>query len=317
MMSVLQYNYINKNQFSRPGYKLLRVSKIVMHYTANPGASADNHRRYFRDLKNRYASAHIFIDDKEAICIIPLNEVAYHANERSCKLTALQASTSYYRGGNANLTSIGIEMCLDKNGNITAATFNRSVDVAAELCKTYDLTASDIIRHYDVTGKNCPAPWVAKPSELTRFRNAVNAKLKGASQNKNRHDGKIVDSAPLLPKMDFKSNPARMYKSGTEFLVYEHNQYWYKTYINDKLYYMYKSFCDVVAKKDAKGRIKVRIKSAKDLRIPVWNNTKLSSGKIKWYAPNTKLAWYDNKKGYLELWYEKDGWHYTANYFLK
>ncbi|EAD5135639.1 N-acetylmuramoyl-L-alanine amidase family protein, partial [Listeria monocytogenes] len=305
------------NQFSRPGYKLLRVSKIVMHYTANPGASADNHRRYFRDLKNRYASAHIFIDDKEAICIIPLNEVAYHANERSCKLTALQASTSYYRGGNANLTSIGIEMCLDKNGNITAATFNRSVDVAAELCKTYDLTASDIIRHYDVTGKNCPAPWVAKPSELTRFRNAVNAKLKGASQNKNRHDGKIVDSAPLLPKMDFKSNPARMYKSGTEFLVYEHNQYWYKTYINDKLYYMYKSFCDVVAKKDAKGRIKVRIKSAKDLRIPVWNNTKLSSGKIKWYSPNTKLAWYDNNKGYLELWYPNDGWHYTANYFLK
>ncbi|TXG30675.1 N-acetylmuramoyl-L-alanine amidase family protein, partial [Listeria monocytogenes] len=133
----------------------------------------------------------------------------------------------------------------------------------------------------------------------------------------NRHDGKIVDSAPLLPKMDFKSNPARMYKSGTEFLVYEHNQYWYKTYINDKLYYMYKSFCDVVAKKDAKGRIKVRIKSAKDLRIPVWNNTKLNSGKIKWYAPNTKLAWYDNKKGYLELWYTSDGWYYTANYFLK
>ncbi|HHQ0221708.1 TPA: N-acetylmuramoyl-L-alanine amidase [Listeria innocua] len=316
-MSVLQYNYINKNQFSRPGYKLLRVSKIVMHYTANPGASADNHRRYFRDLKNRYASAHIFIDDKEAICIIPLNEVAYHANERSCKLTALQASTSYYRGGNANLTSIGIEMCLDKNGNITAATFNRSVDVAAELCKTYDLTASDIIRHYDVTGKNCPAPWVAKPSELTRFRNAVNAKLKGASQNKNRHDGKIVDSAPLLPKMDFKSNPARMYKSGTEFLVYEHNQYWYKTYIDDKLYYMYKSFCDVVAKKDAKGRIKIRIKSAKDLRIPVWDNTKLNSGKIKWYKPGTKLSWYDNKKGFLELWYPNDGWYYTANYFLK
>ncbi|EDB7672549.1 N-acetylmuramoyl-L-alanine amidase family protein, partial [Listeria monocytogenes] len=133
----------------------------------------------------------------------------------------------------------------------------------------------------------------------------------------NRHDGKIVDSAPLLPKMDFKSNPARMYKSGTEFLVYEHNQYWYKTYINDKLYYMYKSFCDVVAKKDAKGRIKVRIKSAKDLRIPVWNNTKLNSGKIKWYAPNTKLAWYNNGKGYLELWYPSDGWYYTANYFLK
>ncbi|MEY6538368.1 N-acetylmuramoyl-L-alanine amidase family protein, partial [Listeria monocytogenes] len=30
-----------------------------------------------------------------------------------------------------------------------------------------------------------------------------------------------------------------------------------------------------------------------------------------------KLAWYDNKKGYLELWYTSDGWYYTANYFLK
>ncbi|HAA4064706.1 TPA_asm: N-acetylmuramoyl-L-alanine amidase family protein [Listeria monocytogenes] len=137
------------------------------------------------------------------------------------------------------------------------------------------------------------------------------------NKNPNRHEGKVVDSAPLLPKMDFKSNPVRMYKAGTKFLVYEHNKYWYKTYINNKLYYMYKSFCVVAGKKDSKGRIPVRIKSAKDLRIPVWDNTKLNSGKIKWYKPGTKLAWYDNKKGYLELWYDKDGWYYTANYFLK
>ncbi|WP_271006470.1 N-acetylmuramoyl-L-alanine amidase family protein [Listeria seeligeri] len=137
------------------------------------------------------------------------------------------------------------------------------------------------------------------------------------NKNPNRHEGKVVDSAPLLPSMNFKTNPVRMYKAGTKFLVYEHNTYWYKTYINNKLYYMYKSFCVVAGKKDSKGRIPVRIKSAKDLRIPVWNNTKLNSGKIKWYKPGTKLAWYDNKKGYLELWYEKEGWYYTANYFLK
>lgn len=46
---------------------------------------------------------------------------------------------------------------------------------------------------------------------------------------------------------------------------------------------MYKSFCNVVTKKDAKGRINVRIKFAKDLRIPVWNNMKLSSRGSKWY----------------------------------
>lgn len=121
----------------------------------------------------------------------------------------------------------------------------------------------------------------------------------------------------MLSKTDFKSSPVRMYKAGTAILVYEHNKYWYKAYVNDKLCYIYKSFCVSNGKKDAKGRIPVKIKSAKDLRIPVWDNTRLNSGKIKWYAPYTKLSWYDNRKGYLELWYTKDGWYYTANYFLK
>ncbi|MBM5706339.1 N-acetylmuramoyl-L-alanine amidase [Listeria ivanovii] len=181
-MPVLKNNYIIKNKYSRPGLKLLGVKKIVMHYTANPGASADNHKRYFGSLSGRYASAHIFVDDKESICIIPLNEVAYHANEKACKIAALKATASYYHGGNANLTSIGVEMCIDKKGKITTSTFNRAVDVVAELCKTYKLKASDIIRHYDVTGKNCPAPWVSKSSELTRFRNAVNAKMNSKSK---------------------------------------------------------------------------------------------------------------------------------------
>ncbi|WP_271006072.1 N-acetylmuramoyl-L-alanine amidase [Listeria seeligeri] len=132
----------------------------------------------------------------------------------------------------------------------------------------------------------------------------------------NRHEGTVVDSIPALPKTDFKTTPVKMYKAGTAILVYEHSKYWYKAYINDKLCYIYKSFCVVAGKKDSKGRIPVKIKSVKDLRIPVWDNTKLSSGKTKWYKPGTKLAWYDNKKGYLELWYTKDGWYYTANYFL-
>ncbi|MCD5192682.1 hypothetical protein IV460_16915, partial [Enterococcus casseliflavus] len=35
------------------------------------------------------------------------------------------------------------------------------------------ITREKIWRHFDVTGKNCPAPWVAKPSEFERFKNAV------------------------------------------------------------------------------------------------------------------------------------------------
>ncbi|WP_311769680.1 N-acetylmuramoyl-L-alanine amidase, partial [Listeria fleischmannii] len=107
-----------------------------------------------------------------------LNEVAYQAND-----VQKYVHGSPYRGvpallSNANFKAVGVEMCLDKKGNITAATFNRSVDVAVELCKKFKLSANDIVRHYDVTEKNCPAPWVKNPSEFTRFKNAVAAKLK-------------------------------------------------------------------------------------------------------------------------------------------
>ncbi|EAV9810767.1 N-acetylmuramoyl-L-alanine amidase [Listeria monocytogenes] len=149
----------------------------------------------------------------------------------------------------------------------------------------------------------------------------LNAVPKGstsaAAKNPNRHSGAVVDSVPMLPKMDFKSSPVKMYKAGSSLLVYECNKYWYKAYINDKLCYIYKDFCVSNGKKDVKGRIPVKIKSKDALRIPVWDNTRLNSGKIKWYKPGTKLSWYDNGKGFLELWYTKDGWYYTANYFLK
>lgn len=177
-MSVIKNDYIAVNPYSRPGLALPVVNKIIMHYTANKGGTAKNHRNYFNNLRDRYASAHIFVDDTEALCIVPLNEVAYQAND-----VQRYVNGSPYRGvpallSNANFKAVGVEMCLDKKGNITAATFNRSVDVAVELCKKFKLSANDIVRHYDVTGKNCPAPWVNNPSEFTRFKNAVAAKLK-------------------------------------------------------------------------------------------------------------------------------------------
>ncbi|MBC1604104.1 hypothetical protein HCJ39_05170 [Listeria rocourtiae] len=176
-MSVITNDYIRVNQYSRPGMKLAVVNKVIMHYTANPGGTARNHWGYFNALSDRYASAHIFVDDNEALCIIPLNEVAYQAND-----VQKYVNGSPYRGvtallSNANFKAIGVEMCLDKKGNITTATFNRTVDVVAELCRTHKLTVNDIVRHYDVTGKNCPAPWVKSTAEFTRFKNAVALKL--------------------------------------------------------------------------------------------------------------------------------------------
>ena len=187
----MKNKYIQKNEYSRPGMKLTTVKKIVMHWTANPGGTALNHYNYFNSIPNRpanqrrYASAHIFVDTKEALCIVPLNEVTYHANEGSTKkIPELRP--------NANFLSIGVEMCVEKDGKIAEETFQRSVDVVVDLCKKFKLTARDIVRHYDITGKSCPTPWVVKSSEFERFKRCVGDKLKGKKEvNKERCTVKV------------------------------------------------------------------------------------------------------------------------------
>ncbi|MFD2868015.1 N-acetylmuramoyl-L-alanine amidase [Kurthia populi] len=218
----LKNEHITVNKYTRPGAKRGSTKGIILHYTANPGASADNHRRYFGNGGGgRYAGAHIFIDSKESLCIVPLNEVCYHANDVQ-KYVGGKAyrGASGKLGANANLSTIGIEMCIEKDGTIAAATFNQAVEVTADLCKTYKLDTDDLYRHYDVTGKNCPAPWVSKSSEWTRFKNAVKAKLGGktvttASKKKETAADKVKGTIKTLDKLNYYDGPRWNKATGT------------------------------------------------------------------------------------------------------
>lgn len=164
-MSLWREELIPINPYTRPGTKLRLVRNIVIHWTANPGASAANHVRYFGQTlpaaKDRYASAHIFIDSTDSVLIIPLDEVAYHAEQ-------------------ANPYSIGIEMCVEKDGSFHPNTVRRAIEVTAALCKQYGLNPMrDVIRHNDVTGKICPKPYVDDPAAWEAFRAAVDRVMRG------------------------------------------------------------------------------------------------------------------------------------------
>lgn len=183
-MSIVVKDHIKVNQYTRPASKLGVVKGIIMHYTANSGASAKNHQKYFNGtaIANKsYASAHIFIDDNDVIEIIPLNEVAYHANESGySKVTKFKGNYGY-SGSNANGCTIGIEMCIDAKGNITAKTLKNTLTTVVELCKKFNLDENDLFRHYDITGKNCPAMWVKDVSKFNDFKNDVKKALKGTT----------------------------------------------------------------------------------------------------------------------------------------
>lgn len=156
--------FLTENPYSRPGTELGDVEKIVIHYTGNPGTTAQANRDYFESLGENpvtSASSHFVIGlDGEILQCIPLNEVAYASNE-------------------ANAYSISIECCHpDADGEFTVATYNQCVALAAELCRYYHLNSeTDVIRHYDVTGKECPLYYVENPQEWDMFLGFIKDRL--------------------------------------------------------------------------------------------------------------------------------------------
>lgn len=141
-----QVELLDYNEYSRPGTALSQVNGIVIHYTANPGTTAEQNRSYFENLKDTgetYASSHFVIGmDGEIVQCIPCNEIAYASNDR-------------------NEDTIAIECCIpDETGEFTDATYQSLIELTAWLMGRYDLTTDDVIRHYDVTGKMCPKYYV-------------------------------------------------------------------------------------------------------------------------------------------------------------
>ena len=92
---------------------------------------------------------------------MPLDEVAYCSNER-------------------NYDSVSIEFCHpDADGKPTQATYDTLVKLTAWLCELYGLDAQeDIIRHYDVIGKECPLYFVKNEVEWGRFKADVTKAMK-------------------------------------------------------------------------------------------------------------------------------------------
>jgi N-acetyl-anhydromuramyl-L-alanine amidase AmpD len=153
---LIRLEYLTPNPYSRPQTKLKNVKGIVVHYTANPGTSAENNRSYFEGLANKKttsASSHFIIGlEGEIIQCIPLNEVSFASNNR-------------------NNDTISIECCHpDETGKFNDETYTSLVALTAELCIEFDLNEEDIIRHYDITGKICPKYYVEHEDAWQTFK---------------------------------------------------------------------------------------------------------------------------------------------------
>ena len=135
------------------------IRYIVVHYTANKGDTAKNNADYFARATTK-TSAHYFVDEKEVWQSVREMDTAYHCGAKTYK-------HPFCRNGN----SIGVEMCLlDKSGNIRPGTIDTALSVVRQLMAAYDIPIDRVLRHYDVTGKNCPRPMVENPQLWEDFK---------------------------------------------------------------------------------------------------------------------------------------------------
>ena len=135
----MQIAYNRTNRTEKPKY-------IVIHDTGNKskGANAMAHYNYFNGA-NRGSSADIFVDDKEALQVNDYNKYyTWHCGDGKGKY------------GITNANSVGIEICVNSDGNYDKAVKN-AVKVTKELMKKLSIPVENVVRHYDASRKNCPA----------------------------------------------------------------------------------------------------------------------------------------------------------------
>lgn len=146
------------------------VHWIVLHFTANNGDTAQNNADFFARESGLRASAHYFVDPNGVVQSVKDGDTAWHCGR--------ERGGSYYNDCR-NTNSIGIEMCsVIKNGvyMIPDDTVKNAAALVRMLMKKYNVPLSRVCRHYDVTHKDCPEPWVRNPKQWENFKKMLTEK---------------------------------------------------------------------------------------------------------------------------------------------
>ena len=140
---------------SRNGYKLKGVKDIVVHYVGNPGTTAQQNHDFYAGNQSNVSSHFVVGLDGEIIQCIPINEWSAASNWR-------------------NNDTISIEVCHpDETGKFKKKTYSSLVKLVAWLENVCDIDESHVIRHYDITKKECPRYFVQHEEKWKTFKKNV------------------------------------------------------------------------------------------------------------------------------------------------
>lgn len=160
---------VNLTLVNRNTRKTRDIRYIVIHYVG-ACSSAKANSNYFKYIY-RGASAHYFVDDNSIYQVVREKDISWHIGSRYYKHLTCR-----------NSNSIGIEMCCYNNNGIidvSKATEERTIKLVKELMRKYNIPIENVLRHYDITEKVCPAPYVRDYTRWVNFLNKLKVEEKG------------------------------------------------------------------------------------------------------------------------------------------
>ena len=209
------YNFTDANNVGRIKY-------IVIHYVGALGGAKANCQYYAGQYIG--ASAHYFVGfEGEIWQSVADEDVAWHCG-----------ASSYKHKECRNTNSIGIELCVrkrntsrlgaeDKDWYFEDETVAAAVELTKYLMKKYGVPASHVIRHYDVTGKICPNPYVYNTTAHTwdEFKKKISGGAALTTGKLYRVRKSWEDAASQLGAFEELENAKKACKAG--YTVYDWN----------------------------------------------------------------------------------------------
>lgn len=157
---------------------------LVIHYVGAVSTAWAN-SLYFKSVY-RGASANWFVDDNEAVQVVKDSDRAWH-----CGDGLKNGDGGKYFNKCTNSNSIGIEMCCFMNNgklDISEETISNTIELVKELMGKYNISVENVIRHYDVTNKICPAPFVENESRWNDFKSRLGQPIPQSTPIPTEHD---------------------------------------------------------------------------------------------------------------------------------
>ena len=158
----MQINFKLSNSGNYQKGRSKAINYLVIHYTGNKGDTANNNAVYFA-REDVSKSAHYFVDENEVWQSVPDTDTAWHCGAKTYKHKSCR-----------NANSLGIEICMnDKDDNIRLKSIENAIKLTKMLMQKYNISIDNVIRHYDVTGKDCPRPMVENEDLWTSFKQSL------------------------------------------------------------------------------------------------------------------------------------------------